>query len=509
MREAASAVWGVADADDARWITDGMTDGPTLERWHVRRGPRLIQPPLLASVPTGPEGSEEAPDGAGLNLPASFWQERESLRHIEQAARARWASPDAVLGVAFARLSSYLHPADTVDLGIGCGPLSVFTIVYGPSSAGKGTAARTGAELLVPPESVALGTFRERPLGSGEGITESYFAMVTESGATGKSVKVHKQVRSNVLFTADEGEAVLKTAGRKGTTIATTIRRAWSGEILGEANATAERDRQLERGAYAIGMILAFQPATIASLFDENEVGGGTPQRFLFFAADDDSLPEAPPEDLPEWPGVLTVPTVRLAPGEPCRFALNDEDARQEVRMTRWRGLRRQHEPGQLDGHELQQRGRVAALLALLEGRWLITGDDWRLAGEVVQTSARVRAAAVRYGVEQAAKRAQAADDRHVRREERVEAARLTVADLAVEQRVAHVAALLARKVLRDAAAEGLVKRKLYDAAGRYRRDTAAALEHAVSSGWLVVEEAGRSARYRVGPRIGEVVEAG
>jgi hypothetical protein len=125
----------------------------------------------------------------------------------------------------------------------------------------------------------------------------------------------------------------------------------------------------------------------------------------------------------------------------------------------------------------------------------------------VVQTSARVRAAAVRYGAEQAAKRAQAADDRHVRREERVEAARLTVADLAVEQRVAHVAVLLARKVLRDAAAEGLLTRKLYAAAGRYQRDTAAALVHAVSAGWLVVEEAGRGARYRVGPRIGEAVE--
>jgi hypothetical protein len=357
LKDAASAVWGEADADDARWIADGMTDGPTLERWHARRGPRLIQPPLLASVPTGPEAGEDALDGGGLNLPASFWQERESLRHVEQAARARWASPDAVLGVALARLSSYLHPADTVDLGIGCGPLSVFTIVYGPSSAGKGTAARTGAELLAPPESVALGTFRERPLGSGEGLTESYFGMVTMADAAGKSVKVHKQVRSNVLFTADEGEAVLKTAGRKGSTVATTIRRAWSGEILGEANATAERNRQLERGSYGIGMILAFQPATIGALFDENEVGGGTPQRLLFFAADDDSLPEAPPDELPRWPGVLTVPTVRQAPGEACRFVLTDEDARQEVRMTRWRGLRRQHEPGKLDGHETTATG--------------------------------------------------------------------------------------------------------------------------------------------------------
>lgn len=65
---------------------------------------------------------------------------------------------------------------------------------------------------------------------------------------------------------------------------------------------------------------------------------------------------------------------------------------------------------------------------------------------------------------------------------------------------------MLARKVLRDANPEGTLARTVRDAAGKYKRDAAAAVEHAVEAEWLTAVPAKQGGfRYRVGPRIGEV----
>jgi hypothetical protein len=468
----------------------------------------LATPPAHVAAPVQPP----APAGH-LNLPAQFWDARPALKHIRDAAMSRWACPDAVLGAVLARLSAYAHPEDRVDLGIGGSPLSVFAILYGSPSAGKGIAMRAAAELLPVPAHLDGQAFRERPIGSGEGITESYYGPVPETDEKGKVTKVRKQIRRNALFVMDEGETMVRLVTRNGSTLATTIRRAWSGEVLGEANASAERDRQLDRAAYSIGLAVAFQPAAIGPLFNETEVGGGTPHRFLYLAADDDTLPEDPPEDLPAWPGELTLPAMhdgglsKQWAEPPARtYVLADEDARREVQMVRWRGLRRDRSLGDLDGHMNQMRGRVAAHLAALDGRLHIDTEDWTLAGTVVAVSGRVREAAVTYGRDQLAATARREDERHVSREASVEAARLTVAELHENERIGKGAAVLARKVLRTAPVDGLATGALRNAAGRYKRDVAACLEFAVEAGWLVTEEAKQGGtRYRVGPHVGNV----
>jgi hypothetical protein len=447
-----------------------------------------------------------------LNLPADFWNARPSLKHIRDAALSRWACPDAVLGAVLARLSAYASPDDHVDLGIGQSPLTVFSVLYGSPSAGKGVAMRTAAELLPVPAHLGMDAFRERPIGSGEGITESFYGIVSDTDASGKAIKVRKQVRHNALFVMDEGETLIRLMTRQGSTLATTIRRAWSGEVLGEANASADRDRQVDRKAYSIGLTVAFQPAAIAPLFDDQEVGGGTPHRFIYLAADDDTLPEDPPEEPLAWPGELHLATFHdpaLAkqwekpPGR--THELVDSEVRRQVRMTRWRGLRRDS-IGELDGHADQMRGRIAAHLAALDGHLEVTGEDWALAGQVLETSNRVREAAIAYGRRRISAAAKQADERHVQREALVEQARLSVADQVAEERIRRGAAVVARKVLRDAPADGLATGALRDAAGRYKRDVAACLELAVELGWLLTEDAKQGGtRYRVGPSIGEV----
>jgi hypothetical protein len=472
--------------------------------------------PLSGHVPGGPvqQGDAEQPAAPGrLNLPPEFWDARPSLKHIRDAALSRWACPDAVFGCVLSRAGAFAGPQDVVDLGIGQAPLSLFVIPYGPPSAGKGLAVQVARDLLPTPEWLTE-SFRERPLGTGEGLTESYMGQVPVTDPeTGKVTKGRGQVRANVLFVMDEGESLVRLAARNGSTIATTIRRAWSGELLGEANASQDRDRQIERGAYSMGLIVSFQPATIGPLFDPNEVGGGTPHRFLYFAADDDTLPEEPPEDLPRWPGALhqgeqrDPELVRQWGAPPARtFRLVDGDALREIRMVRWAGLRRAAEVDELDGHRNQMRGRVAAHLAALDGRLEVDGEDWRLAGVVLGVSDRVRGEAIAYGQRLTAAEVARQDERVVSVQARVEVARLTVQASVEEQRVAKVAAMLARKVLRDASPDGTLARTVKDAAGKYKRDAAAAIEHAVEVEWLTAVPTKQGGfRYLAGPRIGEV----
>lgn len=470
---------------------------------HERNAARRLEPTRLAPVAVRP---------GHLNLPADFWNARPSLKHIRDAALSRWACPDAVLGSVLARLSAYASPEDHVDLGIGQSPLTVFAVLYGSPSAGKGVAMRTGAELLPVPAHLGADAFRERPIGSGEGITESYYGVVSDTDAAGKAVKIRKQVRHNALFVMDEGETLIRLMTRTGSTLATTIRRAWSGEVLGEANASVDRDRQVDRKTYSIGLAVAFQPAAIGPLFDDQEVGGGTPHRFIYLAADDDTLPEVPPEETLAWPGELHLapphdPALRRQWEKPPgrTYELVDDEVRRQVRLTRWRGLRRDS-IGELDGHADQMRGRIAAHLAALDGHLEVTGEDWALAGQVLETSNKVREAAISYGRQRNVAQARQADERHVQREALVEQARLSVADQVEEERIRRGAAVLARKVLRDAPVDGLATGALRDAAGRYKRDVAACLELAVELGWLLTEDAKQGGtRYRVGPSIGQV----
>jgi hypothetical protein len=63
------------------------------------------------------------------------------------------------------------------------------------------------------------------------------------------------------------------------------------------------------RRACRLTMILGVQPARAGTLFDEGEVGGGTPLRFLWFPSVDPDMPEVRPEEpepflLPAPPGV-------------------------------------------------------------------------------------------------------------------------------------------------------------------------------------------------------------
>src|SRR5690606_12687450 len=202
----------------------------------------------------------------------------------------------------------------------------------------------------------------------------------------------------------------------------------------------------------------------------------GTPQRFLWCGVIDPSIPDIPPP----WPGELRVHA--LEHYHPLSI---DPDICAELRrqdLARQRGeLRR--DP--LDAHEPLMRVKVAASLALLDGRSRITPEDWRLAGIVWETSCAVRNAVITYG--------RALEARRERGELRVHARRAVAADRAVERDragVVRVAQTIARRIVRHGPATHNDLRRAVASQDRKYLDRA--LAHALREGWIVEGEDGR-----------------
>jgi hypothetical protein len=287
-----------------------------------------------------------------------------------------------MLGAVLSRVSSFLSPQVRIDTGQGKASLNCFAALIGTSSAGKSVAHRATRDLLPVPLAISDEYRDSLPLGSGEGVAESFYGMqdlqVPNAAGTGvKTVRQRAIIRSNVSFYVDEGEGLSRMLERSGSTIGTVLRTAWIGDALGQANASADRQRDVPGGTYALGLVIGFQRATVQPLLAEGS--GGSPQRFLFLSAHSE-----PPEGLQEWPGelplVLPSKSLRLPP-----------EARHELIEARREAMRPgAHETG-LDGHRPLHLSKVAALLCILDRRADVSIDDWELAHQVWEVSCAVR----------------------------------------------------------------------------------------------------------------------
>ncbi len=340
---------------------------------HPRRAPANVD------TETGEVVAEVA--AAAPNLPAEWWTRRPELVRIRQAAHARTCSADAVLAVVLARVAALAPPSIRLPAVVGtAGTLDVAVALIGRSGTGKSTGARVAGE-LVPIDDEGVNVVA---LGTGEGIVEAYIGEVTEI-EDGKTRKVRRQVHRSVFVTLDEGQALIDLGSRNGSTLMPTIRSAWSGDRLGQANASEERRRNLAPGEYRFALVTGFQTEHAAALLDD--AAGGTPQRFLYAPAEDPTIPD----DAPPWPGPFAWTPPRHQSGP------MDIDA---VVATEIRGRNLARSRGEttidlLDAHRDLSRLKVAGLLALLADRLNITPDDWTMAGEVLDASDRVRSSIV------------------------------------------------------------------------------------------------------------------
>ncbi|UQA92671.1 bifunctional DNA primase/polymerase [Streptomyces halobius] len=406
---------------------------------------------------------------AGLNLPEEFWH-RAELKLIRQAAHARACSADAVLGAVLARMAGMVDHTVRADAGLGDASLNLFTVLAGPSAAGKSQAHECATHVFPPP---LFSDFRDgSPLGSGEGLAELYmgWAEVTEPDKDGKpkTVKVRAQVRHNATIYADEGEAMTKMWERNGATVGETLRRAWTGQTLGQSNGNRDTTRIVKRGSYALGMVVGFQPETARPLLAD--AAAGTPQRFLWLWATDPTIP-----DSVDWPPHLHLPEL---PYGPLSIAF-PQNVRDEIRRHKLAVGRGEVVPPVLDGHGHLMRMKVAALLALLGGRRSVTDGDWALSGLVWTTSCAVRDHLIARG--------------RLQQERERELKKLHYGDreVYVDGRKHEAAVIRAAKVIHRAVYRADGKRmprgKTRTAlASRDRHLRDEALEYAIAQGWLI-----------------------
>jgi hypothetical protein len=170
---------------------------------------------------------------------------------------------------------------------------------------------------------------------------------------------------------ADEAEVVTKLAQRSGSTLAGSLRAAWTEQQVGAANVKA--NTFIVEPPYAFGFVGCFQPVPFAALLtDENT---GTPQRFIF--ADCDIKPDAA---LHYPPAPMADPWERFDTRAKTFRMPQDIDA--EIRANRaalkWNGLHGKHD---------EMRARLAVLLAVLAGSDEVNREAWDQAGIVLAAS--------------------------------------------------------------------------------------------------------------------------
>lgn len=360
--------------------------------------PLTGQDPLAAPALPAPQSAEEpevaAP--AGSVLPEGFWESRDYLRHIRQAAWSRGRSAEATLGAVLARVAADMDYAVKIPPVVGspCG-LSLLVALVGRSGDGKSTSASIAREL----RSARVNLTDECdgvPPGSGEGLIELLFSTETEIDPyTEKQTKVKRQTRYNCYVYVDEGEILSQQSRRNNTsTFWSVVRSIFTDGLVGQANASEERKRILPPGQYVYGIVMGIQWTKTQALFDD--AAGGTPQRLVWMAA---NTPRPDPDNRPDWPDDFEWkprPSFKVDPfGDNWKYLVIPDEIKKEIE---WNDYERSEGRGnELDSHADLVRLKVAAILAILDGRGDVDKEDWRLAEMVMTASNATRDHALRY----------------------------------------------------------------------------------------------------------------
>ena len=398
-----------------------------------------------------PERAEPAPpsvEATSLNLPASFWEARPILAHIRQAAWSAGCSPDALLVQALTRVATYVHPCFKLP-GVEQGligkhqTLDFLGCVVAETSGGKTLAAGV-AELLVPaPDPPGDGSdplidFEQR-VGSGEGIAEFFLVPEMREDDEGKLKATGKRVigKQALFMNVDEGTGFTNQAGRKGTTIISTLASAWSGESLGQLNAADETRRLVRGGRVRICAVINMQDTNGYKLYAEDLESVGFTGRLMFASAHDPAAPE--PSASPDWPGSISWP-IRSGNSQVNVYFTYDPAIRGEIRQARQGVLDLSSTIDMLRSQYLLARCKLAGILAFVEDRQHVSISDWVLAGEILDASSRL----LDHLLE--CRRQAVSDQRHSRGEAQGEVESVA-GDVVYRRAIARVAALMLTKL--------------------------------------------------------------
>lgn len=408
---------GEAASDIMRAAADKPTRGPAgrlpapvlaeVKRRCLKDRQRPHDYDMWGSLQEEPSEGGPETDGSEANaepedrLPSTFWNTTPTLAQIQQMARSRRCSPDAVLHALLARVAAMADP--TVRAASGIHPpatLCWYCGLFGPPGTGKGNAEGTAEELAPFP----MTDLAHIDISTGQGVIASYLELRDDPEDDKGKKKVLVQSTSRGYALATEGSVLDAMAQMSvGATLNGVLCKAWMSERQGTSNADVERRRVLPKGSYTLSMSLGVQEEPAAKLLEMGSIG--LPQRLAWAHA---RLSRDTPRERPEETGPVTVTTSNgqdtpvttwvstlrnVTIRVPARATQELDDLALEIAFGRG-------EEAPLDTHEPLWRLKCAALLALLHGRTSVTGEDWDLAAVMWRTSTKVRD-----GVQEAAQR--------------------------------------------------------------------------------------------------------
>lgn len=341
----------------------------------------------MAGEVDAPDNGPPDTDKVGIRsldgLPDELWEATDQLKLIRRTAHSRLASPDALLGVALARVSAAV-PTDLVlpPVVFSAAPLNYFVMIVGRPGEGKSGVIAIGRDLLPKRLDEPCGRIHDDSvrIASGEGLMEAFYTIERD----GTTVQRVFRPGRGILCEIDEAELFSKLGQRSGNTTMLTLRSAWSGAGLGTNTANTERFRRVPRMRYRVAVVAGIQPDRAEGLLADET--GGLPQRFLWLPAYDPTMPRTP-EQIPPYPDQL------------LRWQHYDysHGAHFKVDAEIWREIQARRIDGNygvadLPGHRDQLRLRTAALLACLHNEDpkalpRVGMEFWHLGGILVDYS--------------------------------------------------------------------------------------------------------------------------
>ncbi|SBS77829.1 conserved hypothetical protein [uncultured Mycobacterium sp.] len=294
----------------------------------------------------------------------------EQLRKIHQWARARYAAPWAVFFSVLLRVAASVGPHVRLPGVIGGhASLNLMVAFVSASGGGKGISDKVGR--LAWPESIV-----ELPIGSGEGIAETYMLRGKETEDTERVTRA--------IFNCSEIDILTGLESRQGSTILGTLKAFAMGEQLGSTNASKANSRNVPAHSYRGCLSVGAQPGHTGVIF--NDTTGGTPQRFLWALTIDPDMPADRAAD----PGPLDT---RMPSWEPIDGTVEIVYGHDQITETIIAAhlARQRGEADALDGHAMLTRCKVAALLAIMHGRSVVSEWDWQQSDTVMAVSDSTR----------------------------------------------------------------------------------------------------------------------
>lgn len=298
-----------------------------------------------------------------------FWSATDELKLIYQWARARYAAPWAVFGAVVLRVTASTGPHVQLPGVIGGrASLNLGAMFVAPSGGGKGVSDKV-ARLAWP------ATIIERPVGSGEGIS-ALFTPPKKDGV---------EPITRAILSVPEVDTLTGLASRQGNILLAQLKGALMGELIGQSNASEATTRVVQPHTYRCCLSIGAQPGHAQVIF--NDATGGSPQRFLWFPTTDPDMPATAIDD-PE-PLNTRLPTWALMSDDVVEIQYGTDEIRATIidaHIARQRG-----EGEALDGHALLTRCKIAAGLAVLHHRMVVSELDWQLSGIVMAVSDQTR----------------------------------------------------------------------------------------------------------------------